>query len=117
MIHLHNLIAKRRLQPIRKLGAQIKQARITKHVDTGDMPAVSVVTEETNPEQRTTYEVIVNTPEYVPPSAFSSLEESEEEETTPSITSHAAIEIKTARIYWCIDPCYCFDFYRCVGGD
>ena len=53
---------------------------------------VTIPTTEENPAPRNK---VINTPEYAPPSEFSSPEGSKEEEKAPSIMSHAAIEIKT----------------------
>ena len=57
---------KRRLEPIRKIGARIKQARLEKEAVKIDKPVNATETEEKNEEP--TANTIIATPEYVPPS-------------------------------------------------
>ena len=60
---------KRRLEPLRKIGARMKKARLESDAVEIDEPVNMVTTEEKNSEP--TANTIIATPEYVPPSTFS----------------------------------------------
>ena len=56
---------KRRLEPLRKIGARMKKARLENDAVEIDEPVNMVTTEEKNSEP--TANTIIATPEYIPP--------------------------------------------------
>ena len=82
---------KRSLEPLRKIGARMKRSRHENEAVQLNGPVIIQTTESRNPEP-TAINTTIRTPEYVPSGEFSS---PEVEKKSPSVMSHAAIEIKT----------------------
>ena len=80
---------RRRLEPLRKIGARMKKARSENDAVKIGEPVNITTMEERNSEP--TVNTTIRTPEHIPPATFSS----PESEQSPSVMSHAAIEIKT----------------------
>ena len=80
---------KRRLEPLRKIAARMKKAKAENEAVEIREPMEISIEEEKGSEP--TIRETIRTPEYIPPATFSS----PESEESPSVLSHAAIEIKT----------------------